>query len=398
MMYRQRRLELLQRVQAWYPNITGNIVIAASYENPRDTLWQDSTFWYFTGLNEPGAVVVISSEGTQTLYLPEYGEDRTVWMQCEGDITQCGFDEIRPLGNKMRGYQPTMWFAAEEHVNIIAALRGGHIFACIPSYANNKYIAQRWMLERWSLFIPDILQRCHDISPCVASLRRCKSSYEIELIQHAVNITLEAQQSVAQALCDGILESELHALVMYTFIKHDARAAFPPIVAGGHRATILHYHANNQPIHANELVVVDIGASVQGYAADITRTFAINNTFTDRQRYLYDIVCEAQTSVFQHARPGMWLCNTAEPDRSLHHQAIAVFKRYGLERYFVHSIGHFLGLDVHDVGNVQEPLRAGDVITIEPGLYLHEEGIGIRQEDDYLITDHGARCLSGEQR
>jgi Xaa-Pro aminopeptidase len=395
MIYRERRVELIRRVREQYPHASGNIVIAASYEDGRNVLWQDSTFWYFTGLSEPGAVVVLSTDGVQTLYVPAYDADRSIWMDCD-DLNACGFDEIKPLGDSVRGYHPTMWFTAESHAQVIAAVTQDTIFACFPAHVNWHYTAQRWMLERWSAFLPVILQRVQDISAIVADMRRTKSCEEVELMRRAVQITLAAQARVQQVLHDDILESELHALIMSIFLQHDARAAFSPIVAGGSRATILHYHGNNQEIRAGELVVVDIGASVQGYAADVTRTFAIHNQFSDRQRFLYDLVYEAQQAVFQQARPGMWLCNAVEPDRSLHHYAVNIFKRHGLERFFVHSIGHFLGIDVHDVGNAQEPLRIGDVITIEPGLYLREEGIGIRLEDDYLITENGAVCLSDD--
>ena len=145
-----------------------------------------------------------------------------------------------------------------------------------------------------------------------------------------------------------------------------------------------------------ELVVVDIGAEYEYYAADVTRTYPVSGMFTDEQQELYRTVLEAQEYVFDLARPGMFIRNESQPELSLHHHAVNFFKERNLHEYFTHGIGHFLGLDVHDVGDYKEPLKSGDVITIEPGLYIPKKGLGIRIEDDYVIVDDGAVCLSDE--
>lgn len=143
-----------------------------------------------------------------------------------------------------------------------------------------------------------------------------------------------------------------------------------------------------------QLIVVDIGAEIDHYCADLTRTYPVGGTFTKRQKELYTIVLECQELVASKAKPGMWLSNKEKPEQSLHHIAKKFLDERGYGKYFIHGIGHFLGIDVHDVGDVREPLRDGDVFTIEPGIYIPEENIGIRIEDNYWMVKDGVVCLS----
>ena len=151
---------------------------------------------------------------------------------------------------------------------------------------------------------------------------------------------------------------------------------------------------NNQKLVAGDLVVVDIGAEVDYYCADITRTYPVSGTFSKRQRDVYTIVLATQEYIASIAKPGMWLNNKEKPEQSLQHCAQKFLEKHNYHTYFPHGIGHFLGMDVHDVGDVHEPLQEGDVITIEPGIYLQKEQLGIRIEDDYWIVKDGVICLS----
>jgi Xaa-Pro aminopeptidase len=173
-----------------------------------------------------------------------------------------------------------------------------------------------------------------------------------------------------------------------------ARPAFPSIVASGKNGTVLHYNENKGALKDGELVVIDIGAELENYCADLTRTYPVSGSFTKRQKELYTLVLETQTYVAEQAKPGIWLKNPDKPDQSLHHLAYKFLEKRGYAKYFPHGIGHYLGLDVHDVGSYSEPLHEGDVITIEPGIYIPEESIGIRIEDNYWITKNGSVCLS----
>ena len=182
----------------------------------------------------------------------------------------------------------------------------------------------------------------------------------------------------------------------YMMTGAGAKPSFPSIVASGKNSTILHYSPSERIIKKGDLVVVDIGAEYNYYCADLTRTYPVSGKFTPRQRELYQLVLDTQSYIADVAKPGMWLKNKANPEQSLHHLAVSFLKERGYEQYFIHGIGHYLGIDVHDVGTYETPLQEGDVITIEPGLYLPEEKIGIRIEDNYWIVKNGAICLSEE--
>jgi Xaa-Pro aminopeptidase len=217
---------------------------------------------------------------------------------------------------------------------------------------------------------------------------------EIEQIYRAIEITELAHESAVGAIKNGVLEAEVQASLEYMMIASHARTSFPSIVASGKNGTVLHYNQNTGTLKDGDLVVVDIGAEFENYCADLTRTYPVSGTFNKRQKELYTIVLETQNYIASLAKPGMWLKNKDKADKSLHHLAVKFLATRGYDKYFPHGIGHFLGLDVHDVGNYDEPLHEGDVITIEPGIYIPEESIGIRIEDNYWITKDGALCLS----
>lgn len=211
----------------------------------------------------------------------------------------------------------------------------------------------------------------------------------------SIGITQTAFQAAARVLKPGATEAELQAAIEYIFIENGARPAYPSIVAGGVRATILHYHTNNQILDDGELVLIDAGARYNHYCADITRVLPVSGSFTDRQKELYEIVLETQQHVVEHIRPGVWLSNVKEQEISLQHIAINFLKKKGYDSCFIHGIGHYLGLDVHDVGSRLTPLQEGDVITVEPGVYMPDESIGIRIEDNYwVVQDAEPVCLS----
>jgi Xaa-Pro aminopeptidase len=226
-------------------------------------------------------------------------------------------------------------------------------------------------------------------------MRRIKSSFEIDSIEEAVRITSLGHARAAGMVGHNVYEREIVGAIEGDFIASGAQIAFPSIVASGPQATILHYDEHNRPMQNGELVVVDIGASVNGYCADISRTYPVSGIFTDRQKELYEIVLRTQEYIASLARPGYWLSNVACPEKSLYHLAVGFLKDHGgYDLYFSHGIGHYLGLDVHDVGSYAQPLAEHDVITIEPGIYISQEGIGIRIEDNYVLTADGVNCLS----
>ncbi|MDZ4099608.1 MAG: M24 family metallopeptidase, partial [Methylophilaceae bacterium] len=166
------------------------------------------------------------------------------------------------------------------------------------------------------------------------------------------------------------------------------------VVGSGEQSTVLHYATNAEKMHTGDLVVVDIGAALDGYCADLTRTYPVSGKFSKRQKEVYEVVLAAQEYIADIAKPGYWLNNPEQPEKSLNHLAQKFIAQKGYGDYVVHGIGHYLGLDVHDVGDYTQPLKEGMVFTIEPGIYIPKERIGIRIEDNYWVVKDGVVCLS----
>ncbi len=384
----------------------GVVVLFASYEQSGQRFEQDSTFYYFTGIEEPGAVATIDIRtGYTTVYLPQYQVDRSRWVSqvvvCD-DATahRYAIDTFVPLGKPMPGYSAYPFFERETHEHVLSALEriytaGGSIWSTVPGTDRGAYATARHAV----LYVracSDILARAEwkDMSLYVQMLRRSKDMWEIECLNTAIDITHDAYEKAIDGLLQGGDEAQVAGLIAYAMTSNGVVPAYPAIVAAGRRATILHYQDNTGEINASDLVLIDIGARYRYYCADITRTYPASGKFTERQRELYSLVLATQEHVAQLAKPGMWLNNPADPEHSLHHQAVAFLRKKGYAHYFIHGIGHYLGLDVHDVGDSKSPLQEGDVITIEPGIYIPEENIGIRIEDNYWIVKGGAVCLS----
>jgi Xaa-Pro aminopeptidase len=314
------------------------------------------------------------------------------------DAKALGFDAIALLGDECDGYVLHSYFSSHEYAHMISLLqavvaRGGSLFTAAPNNGH-EYVSGRFILDHLQKFIPEVQKSVVDVSALIAAGRRRKDIGEIEKIYRAIEVTELAHESAIQAIKDGVSESEVQASLEYMMIASHSRPAFPSIVASGQNATVLHHCENKGTLKDGDLVVVDIGAELDNYCADLTRTYPVSGLFTKRQKELYNIVLETQEYIAGLAKPGMWLKNKEKADKSLHHLAQKFLDKSGYGRYFPHGIGHFLGLDVHDVGDYSVPLHEGDVITIEPGIYIPEEGIGIRIEDNYWITKDGVMCLS----
>lgn len=397
-----RRKDLLQAVKQSGAQ-SGLIVLFAGFEDDCRSFKQESSFFYLTGIQEPGVVLVMDMQGKTTLYKPNCGDTRSQWVFSPIELTDAnakklGLDAIAPLGQACAGYQIHPFFPQEEYQHLIDLLantcaQSGKIFTLCPDNAS-QYVTQRLLLHRLESFIPAFRENLVDISPIVAEQRRRKDMAEIEHLYKAVEITTVAQEAAAQAIKHDVLECEVQASLEYIFLASGARPAFPSIVGSGKNSTVLHYNVNRGTMKSGDLVVVDIGAEYDQYCADITRTYPVNGVFSKRQREVYNIVLETQEYIATIAKPGYWLRNAQNPDKSLHHLAKNFLAKKGYDKYFPHGIGHFLGLDVHDVGDYDRPLQEGDVFTIEPGIYIPEEKIGIRIEDDYWVVKDGVVCLS----
>ncbi len=402
-MYKLRRQNLVKLIKEQYPDVrSGVIMLIAGFEQSRYEFRQESSFYYFTGIEEPGIILLIDLDGQTTLYAPHYATDRAQWASDSvapgtGQAEKRGVDTVEFLGKSVDGYVFPLLFNNDHVAFLVEKLKhvsqqGGVIFSLNNSNPR-AYTEQKIALERLQSFMAT-KQEVKDIAAMVARLRRVKSRYEIEQLYKAVELTMIAQEGAAATLEEGKKEYEVQAGIEYVFREGNARLAFSSIVATGSNTVVLHYRAGTRSMKPQDLVVIDIGAEVNYYCADLTRTYPVSGTFTKRQREVYNIVLDAQEYIASIAAPGYWLNNKKEEKKSLNHLAQEYLGKKGYGAYFSHSIGHYLGLDVHDVGSYEEPLQENDVITIEPGIYLPEEGFGIRIEDDYWVIKDSVMCLS----
>ncbi|MFC1842094.1 aminopeptidase P N-terminal domain-containing protein [Candidatus Dependentiae bacterium] len=408
--YQERRERLILEIKKEYPGVkNGRVVLFSSFEKPDVVFRQESTFYYFSGLEESGLAMIIDMDGKSSLFVPNCVQERKKWngsaIEPNDKDAQCfNFDTISVLGDKIKGSVLYPYFDESAYKNVLGEISavldsGGKFFVLSPNNAF-QYVEQRFVLDRIKSFLPKFLSKTGDtnfvdMSPLVTIMRRKKDISEIGKISEAIAITGLAHESAAIILENGETESHVQATLEYAFNSVGAKTAYPTIVASGHNATILHYQDNYDDLEDGELVIVDAGAKFGNYCSDITRTYPISGKFTKRQKELYDIVLETQKYIEEIAKPGYYLKNEDYKDKCLTSLAREFLdSKGGYGKFFTHGIGHFLGLDVHDVGKPNSPLQEGDVITIEPGLYIQEESIGIRIEDNYWIAKEKAICLS----
>ncbi len=411
--FRERRDQVINFLNRENPNLSsGAIVLFADFETDRYVFRQESSFYYLTGITEPGAVLLMFLDGSQFLYLPNYGGVRERWTNTKVRIDknaqslakELGFDELRYLGKPISVYSFNSVFTQNKYLNFLSDFKfflgqngTKEVFTLLDLKDNSRYFIQLQIYRILLDLFPVLVDITRDLSPLVHYLRRFKTEYEIDLIYKAVQITNMAHEAAAKVIVPGRLEHEVQAIIESVFTQAGAsRPAFPSIVATGRNTTVLHYTDRDQELEAGDLLVVDIGAEYGYYSADLTRTYPVSGKFTDEQLEIYDAVLQTQKYVESVAVPGMFLNNNDLPEKSLNHLARKFLEGLGLAQYFAHGIGHFLGLDVHDVGSDEYPLAPGDIFTIEPGVYIPEKNLGIRIEDNYLMTDEGVVCLSFE--
>ena len=241
-----------------------------------------------------------------------------------------------------------------------------------------------------------------NLFPFVAEKRMQKDEDEIEVTKEAIHLTNIALQNVLTNLKPGMFEYEAQADFEYSIRRNGAElAAFPTIAGSGINGTMLHYDTNQDLMEDGSLLLMDLGARVRGYNSDITRTYPVNGKFSERQREVYDIVLKANRTVLKKAKPGMTTVELNDICKKVLAEGCIklglIEKEEEIGKYYMHGVSHHLGIDVHDVTvDSNKKLRPGAIITDEPGLYIDEWEIGIRIEDDLLITEDGAICLSEE--
>lgn len=405
--YQARRALLLEKIRQKKGLTNFVLILMADFEDHRYDFRQESSFYYLSGIEEPGSVLVIRSDGYTSLFVPQYRSARAQWVSGSllpsfsgsGDAVRCGVDEIVYAGQAWQSFSASLLTDISYYEQLIAVLKQavltGYQICVVGSEAIDVYATQHFI---WTMLKAAAgISTFYEVSYLLHEMRKTKDVDEIACLHEAVRLTAAAHEAVAKMLEPGVVEYELQSCIESVFLYFGSMGtAFPSIVAAGKNSTILHYTARRSVIREGEIVLVDIGAMYGHYAADISRTYPASGLFTDRQAEVYNLVLQAQEYIEDHIKPGMYLFNPDEPEKSLHHIAVKFFEYRGCAQYFTHKIGHFLGLDVHDVGDMRAPLQEGDVITIEPGIYLQSEGIGVRIEDDYVVVQDGFVCLSDD--
>lgn len=358
---------------------------------------QDASFWYLTGINEPDITLVIDRD-KEYLIVPERSATREAF---DGDVKS---DEL-----SLRSGIQTVYSDKEGWDRLRTRLKKvKHVatLAVSPAYVEHFGLytnpARGVLVGRLKDANQDL--ELLDLSPHLTRMRMVKQAPEIAAIQAAINITIAAFKEATRParLTKYAYEYELEAAITAGFRKRGATGhAFEPVVAGGERAVTLHNLAANAPLMADELIVIDIGAEVEHYAADITRTISLK-TVSRRQRSVHEAVQEIQRQAIELLKPGVLMKDYEQNIEQLMGEKlrelglIKSITHEAVRHYYPHATSHFLGLNVHDAGDYNRPLEPGVVLTVEPGIYIPEEGIGVRIEDDLLITPKGNKILSNK--
>jgi Xaa-Pro aminopeptidase len=356
----------------------------------------DDNFFYLSGWSEPGAALLIVGVAnsndhpyTEILFLPNHNPSQEKWTG-----PKLGADS--PDVSKTTGF---------DHVEVLDSLRS-ELVRLLPSKRatiftdvvadgeiSNSTAPLDW-LKRANAFPVGV--SFQDARPMLASLRTYKDPGEIERIRHATDASITAHLAAIHTVKPGVTEREVSALMQYEWGKRGCeRPAYAPIVGSGFNSTVLHYSDDSGTMQSGDLVVIDAAGEYSLYASDITRTLPVSGKFTARQHEIYDIVLGAQQAAAAAFRSGRSRLRRDQPD-SLHDVAYNYINTHGkdlhgepLGKYFIHGLGHYVGLNVHDAGDYDVPLGPGAVFTFEPGIYIPEEKLGVRIEDILYVDQDG---------
>lgn len=414
--FQQRRLRLMSQCAA------GDVLLlpAASLRiRNRDAEYhfrQDSSFWYLTGFHEPDALLVMLPDGDgggeSILFCLPKDPEQEIWtgyrVGAEGVVARFGFDQGYVLDD------------VDEQLPQLLKGKNRVFLPADSDVLSEKLNSWKQVLHRQhrsQQYVPQLVQ---NLSPLIDEMRLVKSPAEQQQMKAAAELSAQGHIAAMQRCQAGEWEYHLEAEIQKTFADQGARfAAYNSIVGGGANACVLHYTENQSPLQNGDLVLIDAGAELSHYAGDITRTFPVSGTFTEEQRALYQIVLDAQFVAIEAVAPGNpWdlghdraveVLTQGLVDLGLLEGDVATLMEEKAYRpFYMHRTGHWLGLDVHDVGEYVQgeqarPLEPGMVLTVEPGLYIAPDnesvdpkwrGIGIRIEDDVLVTDTGCEVLS----
>ena len=368
--------------------------------NPSYVFMQEENFYYLTGHNEEGAALLLVPESAaekgwsgarEILFLPprDMAEERwngpRMGPDDPGIQEKTGFARVETFGK----LHDALVALAKNYPDIYTGLPGPHDEG-YPHAAN------------WSKWVKDAVPQAtvKDVSSAVGALRAIKSPGELALIQKAIDPSIDAHLAAMKMVRPGLYEYQVAAKMVeiHEFAGCETEA-YSPVVGTGFNSTVLHYNKLDRRIEDGDIVLLDVAGQFSGYASDITRTIPANGKFTPRQREIYEIVLGAQNAAMEALKPGMTL--GGKDSTSLQKIAMDYIDSHGkdkegrsLGRYYIHGLSHHVGLDVHDPSGPSRPFEAGMVVTMEPGIYIPEENLGVRIEDDVLITTTGYKLLT----
>jgi Xaa-Pro aminopeptidase len=361
---------------------------------------QEENFYYLTGHNEEGAALLLLPPGAAE---KGWRGPREILFLQPRDPAQERWDGPR-MGPDDEGIAARTGFAAVEVITglkaRLAELLASYteIYTLVPHDGDTGYPHAREWSEWLSQAAPQVSWR--DVAPAMGAMRQIKSPSELALLTKAIELSMDAHFVAMRTTRPGLFEYQVSARMVETHLWGGCEGeAYAPIVGSGFNSTVLHFNELTRQIRDGDIVLLDVGCQYSGYAADVTRTLPAGGRFTPRQKEIYEVVLGAQNAVLAALKPGMTLSRTGP--NSLFQIAFNYMNTHGadrqgrpLGRYFIHGLGHHIGLNVHDAGDPNRPLEPGMVITIEPGLYLPDENLGVRIEDDVLITETGYRLLT----
>lgn len=401
--FRQPNAEYHARRDKLRTSLDGPVVLFG-YTSRQDTgevavFFQEENFYYLTGYSEPDAALLLIPDApngkpadgpAEILYLPPRDPRTAKWEGPklgpeDSEVSdRTGFAAVRPF--------------ADLKANLVTLAKTyPNFYTLLPKGEENGYPH----LSVWSDWVRAAVPNSsvRDATATLTAMREVKSDGELALLQKAIDASVDAQLDAMKTMHPGLYEYQVAArMKMIHEMEGCSREAYAPIVGTGFFSTVLHYDRLDNQINDGDVVVLDVGGEYGGYAADITRTLPANGKFTPRQREIYDIVYGAQSAVLDAIKPGAYVYG---PPDSLQQIAYDYINSHGKDKngkslgpYYIHGIGHGLGLDVHDPTDYNKPLQAGMVITDEPGIYIPDENIGVRIEDDVLVTADGHKLLT----
>jgi Xaa-Pro aminopeptidase len=366
--FRERRAELRKK-------LNGTLVLFGRTEGRDETFRanQEPNFYYLSGVSEPGAILLLT-KSDETLFLPARNERREIYVghrtapEDKDARTVTGFEAVLPV---------------EKFESALArAIEGGEGVFTLTERPDSSRLKQ---------LVP--FRDLRDAAPMIAALRVKKSASETDLITRATDVTVNAQRAAWKKVQPGIYEYQAVAVFTAALLDQGCEGyAYSPIFGSGPNGTVLHYDANARRMDAGEVMVIDAAAQCGGYTTDVTRTVPVSGKFTPRQRELYEIVLGAQNAAIAAIKPGVAMSELTKIARDYINSHGKDLKGNTLGKYLPHGVSHHVGLEVHDPG--PQTIAPGMILTVEPGIYIPEENIGIRIEDTVLVTENGAKILS----